>query len=1600
MERMKQSKGDTFSLRSEDSMNNFTMNRGYTEGFRGVGEDVVHGCEEEMEKGIYVGIRIRPVIKSTRSSATSVKNIDYFSPKDTRNIVPLMVRASENTIEYGRTGMNLHYPTSERPTSTLTPRGTGRTFSGSTMRLSSRSMGSFPFSQVISQVNGDESSLHMSERQHPSALEEISANRFVYDKVFDVNATQHDVMEVVGRRALQRVLKGYNGSVVCYGQSGSGKTYTMLGAKGGTSLFRSSTNSSSKGRLCLTMDEGSDNGEGKGVLRLDMRETQEEIGGASLNLGEVWNTGSSMAFGDSVKDGEDIGLIPRLLHGLFTELEAKNGGPLFCNECDTMTEVAASSSSPNPSPNERVEGMKNIDIEENGMEELLINSANGVSKSNESSCDAKKRKLRWSCAVEISAIELHKEEIRDLLPFALPFEDRGDTSSNAKLQKKVSSSSSREIHVDPCTPNGGKENKEGQEFVEITAEGKVNMDVLVRNERGKEEENVVDTGSGRDSGKSGSSVCEDENEKDGIISLLPAPSSPSLVVSRLRVSEDEPFRASNGTTEEESSTDQRESATQNNNNNHIEGDEENGTLVGNTVEAESVKDSSHVPKLPDNVLPLKPAVPSLPPDISLPCMLPSSSSSCCLSSVTKTEVNEEQSLTEEHPMKEKRQSMKEDMKGKKSKRDFNEKERTGKEGGSGVPHRRAQSSTAAALSKSALRKKGQQVYPHAPSLVPPLRIRHLTEAQSKEAGGCSVWVEGLRRHRVYSFEEAYTVVKCAAHARKVAETKLNARSSRSHTLFFVYVLQQEEMPADEVPTFQGGKDIFSDKSSVMPHPTDREMVNQGKEMNAVVGPSLMGSESSLSRYSKETKPGEEGYLSKVKKAAEEMESDAEKGVKERNRAEVQEDGENGKIGSIMQVKYSVLTLADLAGSERVSHTGAEGARLEEAKKINLSLTILGSVIQKLVMLNVSPSGIPRLPLKKNSSFLTSSSKPRPVIGGAGSVKKVRTPLTITACARTKTNKPMGKESNDPMVREPSTHIPYRDSILTQLLQNSFGGNSVTFLLCTISLEEENRTETLSTLRFGQLAKSVKNKATSNTLVAHTGDQKSKDFSYSKLFQRLLSAYDHIAFLENQLKAASLQLAAQQSSLLLSYSSVAQPTPSPRPSSAPLLPCSSSSLCETSFAAYVPVESADRLGEEEVKGLNPHPGDLTISPTNDAVTPVLSPILHSLTSFSSASLPIDRSARKAPSVTGRREGSDGEGTVECGRNASLTPISTLSFSGENASPLSSCAPTSILVANEAAMNCTTPDNHLLDARTEGLTEDILQVDGKTVSSMKMDDGGSQVLQQETHTGALNLSEAAALGGQDPIVSNDTRSPQPCSPVFDASTLHVRIAEEGTEERDEEGGRRSNAVVSPTPKELARMSVPAALSPTGSTASPNSTSTVEPNQRWGENEENADSRGSERGISLSRENNEPEMHGESEGRHECQLNELTSENLLKLDAGGREGSGESLQDSLSISSSSSDSLFTIWPQDSDSDIHVCLTCYVCRYNARTSTASPLGTCDLNEEEEERTNERDHSSPIPSPVEDQDKKKVKNPLKLLQFLVLLGAAIAKLDDKTLNY
>lgn len=106
---------------------------------------------------------------------------------------------------------------------------------------------------------------------------------------------------------------------------------------------------------------------------------------------------------------------------------------------------------------------------------------------------------------------------------------------------------------------------------------------------------------------------------------------------------------------------------------------------------------------------------------------------------------------------------------------------------------------------------------------------------------------------------------------------------------------------------------------------------------------------------------------------------------------------------------------------------------------------------------------------------------------------------------------LGKVINS--LTDGSTHIPYRDSKLTRVLQDSLGGNSKTALIITCSPSPYNESETMSTLRFGIRAKAIKNKPKVNkeftvaelkVLLSRAEEQILKKDIYIKELEDLLS----------------------------------------------------------------------------------------------------------------------------------------------------------------------------------------------------------------------------------------------------------------------------------------------------------------------------------------------------------------------------------------------------------------------------------------------------------------------------------------------------------------
>lgn len=100
---------------------------------------------------------------------------------------------------------------------------------------------------------------------------------------------------------------------------------------------------------------------------------------------------------------------------------------------------------------------------------------------------------------------------------------------------------------------------------------------------------------------------------------------------------------------------------------------------------------------------------------------------------------------------------------------------------------------------------------------------------------------------------------------------------------------------------------------------------------------------------------------------------------------------------------------------------------------------------------------------------------------AGSERQSKTGATADRLKEaSKINKALSSLGNViSALAENSPHIPYRDSKLTRLLQDSLGGNSKTTMIANIGPANSNYEETLTTLRYAHRAKTINNKPVQN-----------------------------------------------------------------------------------------------------------------------------------------------------------------------------------------------------------------------------------------------------------------------------------------------------------------------------------------------------------------------------------------------------------------------------------------------------------------------------------------------------------------------------------------
>jgi len=62
---------------------------------------------------------------------------------------------------------------------------------------------------------------------------DFEQRRFRFSHIFDGKSTQEEVFNKTSKDILQSVMEGYNGCILAYGQTGTGKTHTILGKRDG-----------------------------------------------------------------------------------------------------------------------------------------------------------------------------------------------------------------------------------------------------------------------------------------------------------------------------------------------------------------------------------------------------------------------------------------------------------------------------------------------------------------------------------------------------------------------------------------------------------------------------------------------------------------------------------------------------------------------------------------------------------------------------------------------------------------------------------------------------------------------------------------------------------------------------------------------------------------------------------------------------------------------------------------------------------------------------------------------------------------------------------------------------------------------------------------------------------------------------------------------------------------------------------------------------------------------------------------------------------------------------------------------------------------------
>ncbi|VUZ95229.1 kinesin-4, putative [Plasmodium vivax] len=244
---------------------------------------------------------------------------------------------------------------------------------------------------------------------------------------------------------------------------------------------------------------------------------------------------------------------------------------------------------------------------------------------------------------------------------------------------------------------------------------------------------------------------------------------------------------------------------------------------------------------------------------------------------------------------------------------------------------------------------------------------------------------GIKNEKVQTVQDVFTILHKGNLFRTTERTFMNDKSSRSHAIFTVNLIQRKKQAAE------------SEKNKGNPPEGNPNCRNEQGAVNQL-------GEEQKRRSVNGSDVAEEGATSNAA-----AHTNADEGKKDLNFAkEGNHNGDGLEHTNKADVICSKFHFVDLAGSERAKRTETKGHRLKEAISINYGLLSLSNVIYSL-----------------------------------SSNKK-------------------------------SQHVPYRNSKLTRILQDSLGGNSKTVMIACISIDPVDFYESLSTIKYAARTKKIKN----------------------------------------------------------------------------------------------------------------------------------------------------------------------------------------------------------------------------------------------------------------------------------------------------------------------------------------------------------------------------------------------------------------------------------------------------------------------------------------------------------------------------------------------